>query len=631
MSNSTPHGAVQRFGNLEVDPRAREIRWNGSRVRVQDQPLSVLLLLLERRGEVVTREELKQRLWSADTFVDADDGINTAIRKLREVLAGSADSPISIETIPRRGYRLAGVPEPTGVEQDQAIQVRAHSSQSKNMPASLLSWTRRRPLVLSITLALAGAAAVGVWLMMVRRHTNARSFRSIAVLPFSNLSDDPRQEYFAEGMTDTLITNLAQMQALRVVSRTSAMHYKNTSETLPQIARELKVDAVVEGSVQRSGNRIQVSAKLIPADTDAPVWASAFDRNSQDVLQIQRELAEAIADEIELHLTPGEQQSLAASAAIKPEAYNAYLLGIYFADKRDAGSFEKAFQYFHDAIASDPAYARAYAGLANAYFERDIWGGGGVNHSIDQIRAATSKALQLDPNLAEGHLLLARIHLQYDWDWPATESELKRVIELNPNLAGAYEQYAYLLEAMGRLPEALAAVHRAVELDPLSAWQICNEGRAQYRARQFDKAIASFQHALEIEPGFPPALSRIEQAYEQAHDYDAALTYAGKMEQLRGDPHYGLLIRARIDAQMGNRQKALQELHQLQQTGPIPLVDRLLSVYCALGDRDRAIDVLEKAIQSRSILAYNLVDPELDPLRGDPRFKQLLHKAGLPD
>ena len=635
MATSAQSNPVQRFNGFEVDPRSRELRRNGTRVRMQDQPLEVLLLLLERKGEVVTREDLKQRLWSSDTFVDSDDGLNTAIRKLREVLGDSADKPIYIETIPRRGYRFAGAIEETQREPSIApAEIATSGAVSNPGPVETRLKRERRPVYIGAALAfllLFACAGLFLWRTRSRSHVTPLHIQSVAVLPMANLSNDLEQEYLADGMTETLITNLAQVKSLRVISRTSALHYKRTAETLPQIAHELNVDAVIESTVQRSGSRIQVTAKLVPAQTDAPIWARAYEREARDVLVMESELAEAIASQIEARITPLEKQQLSSVAAISPEAYNAYLLGDYMSRKKSTAAIDKAIGHFQEAIRIDPNYAQAYAGLANAYFEREIWGGVGIGRFADQIRAAALKALELDQGLPEAHALLARIHYQYDWDWQATEAEYKRAIELDPNLATTYSFYAYFLQSMGRHAEALTAAHRAVELDPLSAPAITDEGRILYRTRQYDRAIENYQRALELDPGFPPALTRIVDAYVQEKKFDQALAYVRKYQDSGGDPRSGMIYIARIYAEMGKRREALAVLGQIEKDGSLSKDDpALIHVYCALGDRDRAFAALDRGVRTRSVLVLVFVDPPLDPLRSDPRFQALMTRAGIP-
>jgi TolB-like protein/DNA-binding winged helix-turn-helix (wHTH) protein/Tfp pilus assembly protein PilF len=625
-----------RFGTFELDLRAGELRKNGVRTRLQEQPLRVLAMLLERPGEVVTREEFQRALWP-DTFVDFEHSLNAAVKRLREALDDPAENPRFVETVPRRGYRFVGRIAPSSSVR-AAITVEAPSSQpALTLPHAKAGVWRRvaRPAgyvavgVLVLVVVLVRGDVAG-WRARLLGHTPVSRIESVAVLPLANLSRDPEQDYFADGMTEALIANLAQVRALRVISRTSVMHYKGTEKTLPQIARDLNVDAVIEGTVQRSGNRVQVTAQLIRGETETPVWAKIYERDSQDVLVMQSELARAIVSEIKVHLTPLERQHLASARPINPEAYDAYLLGEYHSGKRNPAAIEKAIEYFQKAIHIDPSYAQAYAGLANTYIERDIWGGLGIGKTADQVRANTLRALELDGDLAEAHELLGSIHFQYDWDWEGTEAEFKRAIELNANLPSSYDRYAFYLQAMGRHQEALAAVHRAVELDPLSAWYICEEGRILYRARQYEKAVTRYQRALELDPGYVPALDRIADAYEQMGKYDEALAYAQKYLQATGDSRLGLALRARMYARMGRRREAVEALRIFEKTRAPGGDYELAGIYSALGDRDRAITELEKGVETRSMMPFVFVDPQLDSLRSDPRFQQLLRRAGLP-
>jgi serine/threonine protein kinase/Tfp pilus assembly protein PilF len=493
------------------------------------------------------------------------------------------------------------------------------------------------------TLAYAAAAGVlalaavliamnsGRWRERLLSLAASPRIQSLAVLPLANLSHDPNQDYFADGMTEALIANLAQIKALHVISRTSVMHYKGSNESLPQIARDLNVDAVIEGTVQRSGDRVQVTAQLIQGQTDVHLWAKTYDRNFQDVLVMQSELAQAIAGEVRTHLTPQEREHLAHVQPVNSDAYNAYLLGAYHANKRNPEAIDKGIEYFQQAIRIDPRYAMAYAGLAQAYIERDIWGGLGIGKSGDQVRAATLKALELDADLAEAHVLLAHIHFQYDWDWQGAEAEFKRAFELNSNLAGSYLGYAFYLQAMGHHQEALASAHRAVQLDPLSPANITDEGRIFYRARQYEKAIALYKQALELDPGYLPALSRIADAYEQLGKFDEALASAQKLINGAGDRRLDRRSLARIYARMGRRREAMEIVQAIERDGALGGAEfALAAIYSALGDRDHAIAALERGVQQRSVLAVVFRDPQLDPLRSDPRFQQLMRRAGLP-
>jgi len=485
--------------------------------------------------------------------------------------------------------------------------------------------------VLAVLLALLAGLNVGGLRQRVLGRPSPPAIRSLAVLPLENLSGDEAQEYFADGMTDELITDLASIARLRVISRTSTTHYKNSRKTIPEIARELNVDAVVEGSVGRSANKVRIRAQLVRAVPEEHLWAASYERDLPDVLALQRDVANAIANEIKVHLTPQERQHLANARSINPDAYNAFLLGDYHSSKKNPAALEKGIQYFQQAIRLDPSYAQAYAGLADAYIERDIWGGLGVGKSADQVRAATLKALELDAQLAEAHALLAHIHFQYDWDWQSTEAEYKRAVELNPNLAGSYVGYAYFLQAMGRHQEALASVRRAVELDPLSASNITDEGRILYRARQYESAIARYQRALELDPGYVPALSRMAEAYEEWGKYDQALAAVQKFQQAAADRRGIRRLLGRLYARTGRRREALEITRTIEaDPNTSDSAFALAVIYSALGDRDRAIAALEKGVQTRSLLPFVFVDPQLDPVRSDPRFQQLLRRAGLP-
>jgi tetratricopeptide (TPR) repeat protein len=346
---------------------------------------------------------------------------------------------------------------------------------------------------------------------------------------------------------------------------------------------------------------------------------------------MQSELAQAIVREIRIQLTPQEQQRLANARAVSPNAYDAYLLANFHAQKRTLAGSEKAIAYFQEAIRIDPRYAQAYAGLASAYIERDVWGGLGIGKAADQVRANALKALELEGDLAEAHSLLGWIHFQYDWDWERTETELKRAIELNANLPSSYQRYAFFLQAMGRHQEALAAVHRAVELDPLSPLYLSDEGRILYRERDYRKSIAQYERALELDPGYLPALSRIAEAYEQLGNYGEALARAQKYQQVSGNARVALGLKARIYGRTGKRRQVEETLRTLKKKG---LQGRdeyfYASIYAAMGDRDRAFAELERMVESRSAMAFVLVDPQLDPIRSDPRFQQILRRANLP-
>src|SRR5713101_3735750 len=428
VTDPTQSALPKRFGAFEFDPRARQLRKHGHTIRLHGQPLEILGLLLERPTEVVLREELRARLWPEDTFVDFEHSLNAAVNKLREALDDDANNPRFIETVPRRGYRFiapvegalpASAPDSTNLDapaaNQEAIDLGVEKSAAE-VPMPSGARPRRRTLWLVFAAcAFLVALLVGFDAGGLRQRFFGRpdpgGIRSIAVLPLENLSHDPEQEYFADGMTEALTTELAQISALKVISRTSVMQYKGTKKSLPQIAKELRVDAVVEGAVQRSGDKVEITVQLIQAPTDRHLLAKSYERDLRDVLALQREIAHAITDEIKAKLTPGERASLASSHPVNPEAYEAYLEGRYFWNKRTENAVRTAAEYFQRAVDKDPTYARAYAGLADAYSVLGSWSLDALPPSevLPKARAAVTKALQLDDSIAEAHTALAGI------------------------------------------------------------------------------------------------------------------------------------------------------------------------------------------------------------------------------
>jgi serine/threonine-protein kinase len=454
---------------------------------------------------------------------------------------------------------------------------------------------------------------------------------SIAVLPLQNLSGDPNQEYFADGMTEAIITELAQISAFKkVTSRTSVMLYKQNKKTMPEIAKELGVDAIIEGSVQRSGNKVGITVQLIDPAADRHLWAKSYERDAQDILALQREVARSIADEIRIKLTPQEQSRLAVVRPVNPEAHNAYLLGRFYTEKRDRDSLEKAVESLKQAIRIDPQFAPAYAVLSRAYAERDIWGGIGVGASTKEKREAAEKAVQLDPNLAEAHFALAA-SASDDWEWEKAQEEYRRTFELNPNFPEALHIYAFFLQTLGRHAEAISTIRRAVELAPTVVGFVDSEGRILYRARRYDAAIARYEQALMMDPSYPPVFQRLADAYVAVGRANDALAILDKGRGI-SDPLMSKQRRAYVYAKMGRRIEALHIVREAEkEAGAERGVFELASVYAALGDRDRAFSWLEKAEETKTLLPLVLRDPKFDPLRDDPRYHALLRRMNLPE
>jgi serine/threonine-protein kinase len=456
---------------------------------------------------------------------------------------------------------------------------------------------------------------------------------SLAVLPLANLSGDPQQDYFADGMTEELIATLGKLSALRVISRTSVMRYKKTEKTLPQIAKELNVDAIVEGSVLRAGDRVRITAQLIQASTDRHLWAESYDRNLRDVLSLQSEVSRAIASEIQTKVTPQEQARLASARAVNPEAYDLYLKGRYEWNKRSKEGLERGLEYFQQAIDLDPNYALAYSGVADSYVVLGNWGLLPGVEVYPKAKAAALKALQLDQNLAEPHASLARVLEDYDWDWLGAEREHQRAIELNPNYATAHHWHAFGLGLTGRNKEALAEIELARSLDPLSTIINAEVALVLYWGRQYDRAIVEARKALELEPGNRPAHAYLGQIYLTKGMYKDALAEFRILQTLPGaDPSDSASLAAAYAA-AGNREEALRILGRLKQQSKREYISpySIAMVYVSLGDKDEAFAWLQKGLDNHDGLTDLLkVSPGLDSLRSDPRFQDLLRRMNFP-
>ena len=495
-----------KFGCFQADLGTGELTKQGKLLRLQEQPFRLLVMLLERPGELITRDELRQKLWP-HAVVDFDHGVNKAISKIRDALGDSADHPRFVETVARRGYRfladVATVPDekPQSAAQPESTAPAQRGTDDKRTQRSVeadLSLRRRRvwPWVACGGVLVLLLSSVAVFL--IRGHQAFAGIHSLAVLPLQNLSGDASQDYFADGMTDELITQLGQFRALRVISRTSVMTYKNAHKTLADIARELHVQAVVEGSVLRAGDQVRITAQLIRVPADEHLWAHSYEGSLRDTLALQAKVSQAIAEQILTTLDPQEQAALAKTRTVDPDAYEAYLKGRYFWNKRDAAGLETAIEYFQRAIAADPACAEAYSGLADAYALAGHWAYGilAPQEAFPRAKAAATRALLLNPTLSEAHTSLAFVLDQYMWDWEGAEREFRRAIELNAGYATAHHWYAYHLLMMARAGEGIAELRKAENLDPLSLVIVTDVAALLYTAHQFDDAMRQAQKAL---------------------------------------------------------------------------------------------------------------------------------------
>jgi serine/threonine protein kinase/Flp pilus assembly protein TadD len=514
----------------------------------------------------------------------------------------------------------------------QAVVSKAETSAASTPQASSAEYivnqvrSHKRAALTGAILVLLIAAGVFIYIWRNRQigAPSQPEIKSLAVLPLNNLSGDSSQEYFADGMTEALISNLAQIRALKVIPRTSAMRYKGSNKSLPEIARELKVDALIEGSVQRSGGRVQVTARLIPASAESLLWSRDYDRDLSDILKLQSDVSRAIADEIRIQVTTDERARLAAARSVNPQAHDAYLLGRSHI-KRNEDDLSQAIQYFERAIQLSPDYAAAHAGLSDAWLQRGIWGTKKFGEVEPPARAAALKAVELDPQLAEAHASLSRIKSLYDWDWTGAEKELKRALELNPGSLYTHSYYADLLMSLGRHTAAIDEIGRVEQLDPLSSETQSSFGRILYRARKYEEAIPHLKRALELEPRNYSAYVRLGDVYAKLGRYDEAITVFEKAAQIRSDGMHAPRI-ARIYALMGKHREARQLL-----TGVKAGAFDIAAVYVALGDMDEAFRILEKAIEDRnSLLVYLKEDPSFENLHSDPRWKQLLRRMNFP-
>jgi TolB-like protein/DNA-binding winged helix-turn-helix (wHTH) protein/Flp pilus assembly protein TadD len=637
-----PHlRARLRFGVFELDLRAGELRKHGLRVRLQEQPLQILAMLLENPREVVTREELQRKLWPADTFVDFDHGLNKAISKIREALGDSAESPRFVETVARRGYRFlaevkpadgAAVPSTelaTQVHPERVSGERADLPGEPAKPRRLLAAFGWR---ISLFVLLLVTASLAAW----KLHFGNRSspvIRSLAVLPLESLSNDASQDYFADGMTDELISDLGQISALRVISRTSVMVYKHARKPLPQIARELNVDAVVEGTVLRSGDQVRITAQLIEASTDKHLWSESYEGELRDTLALQNKVARSIADQIRINLNPQEQAALKNAKVVNPRAYESFLKGRYFWNKRTADSLKVALAYFNQAIDEDPGYAQAYSGLADTYALLGDWQYAAMTpkEALPKAKAAAIRALELDSALGEAHNSLAFCLDGFDWDFDSAGKEFRRAIELNPGYATAHHWYAWHLSLLGRYDDAIVEMRKAQSSDPLSL--IINADLAELfvLAHSYDESIQQSRKTIEMDPSFSLAHVQLGQAYLEEHRNEEAVAELQKAVQLSGGSPTSVANLARAYVAVGNRSAAQKLLNDLKQRSkPSSSYAAEISAICAaLGDTDQAMNWLEKGYEER----FNpgaLLRPGLDPLRADPRFQDLVRRIGVP-
>jgi pentatricopeptide repeat protein len=623
------------FGDFTLDQSTYRLQRGERVLRLEKRPMELLILLLQRHGELVSRDEIAGCLWGKDVFLDVDHSINTAVRKVRAALRDDPEKPRFVETVVGKGYRFAAPVVCGNGDSGKQAQLLPSVVPEASAPEVRVPETPAPSIRFPVVLVGAALLVLVIAGLVLSRRGSAKStmpvaIKSLAMLPLKNLSGDPSQEYFADGMTEAVIGRLSMIRGLRVISRTSVMNFKDTHMSVPEIAKTLNVDAIVEGSVIRQGGRVRITAQLIRGATDTHFWSEAYDRDLGDALALESEVAQSIARRVDVTVNGDERTRLIAARPVSPEVYESFLKG-QFVKGSSRADIEKSIAYFDEAISKDPAFAPAYIGLAEAY---DTLGSIFVGGRPDEVRpkeiSAVRKALELDPELAEAHVLLAGIQ-QKHWEWAAAEAEYRRTLDLNPNSAAAHLGLADWLLCQGRTEEALSWAQRARELDPLGdsgieiAWIL-------FQSHRYEEALREYRTALAVRPddvGTRWLLGFVLIANGQP---EAAIPVLEKVvsDSDRSPGTIALLIRAYAHA--GRRADALrllEEMKKRKQTGYVP-AGAFVNAYLGLDDKELAFASLEQAYAEQSnILQYLKVHPFFDPLRSDPRFAELVRRVGL--
>jgi TolB-like protein/DNA-binding winged helix-turn-helix (wHTH) protein/Flp pilus assembly protein TadD len=607
-----------RFAEYALDLRTGELRRDGLLLKLQPQPAKILSILVSRVGQVVTRQELSHELWGADTYVDFEHGLNYAIRQIRSVLNDDPEQPRYVETIPKRGYRFIA----STINWPPAREVALPAVAPVDGSGPHRSTLRKGFVYVLASVAIVFAVS---WGYLRLRPSLQPKIKSVAVLPLHNLSNDPEQEYFADGMTDELITDLAKSGALRVISHTSVERYKNTSSPLREVAQQLGVDAVVEGTVMRSADKVRITAQLIDARSDQHLWAESYERDLRDVFTLQDEVAQKIATEIGVSL--GERRAPGKSP--DSAAHEAYLRGNFYWSELTCDGFNKSRHYFEQAVNREPGFARAYVGLSESYFALADWGCSPEPDLVPKSRAAALKALELDPTLGEAHAWLGKIAFFYEWDVRKAEGELKQAIRMSPNYPEAHIIYAVLLVATGRRDLGLAEMAKAHDIDPVSQLPNVIAVVAYYLAREYDAAIQQANKTTELYPRSVGTYAWLGYAYEKRGSNDLAVAAYLKAKQLGGvSPDKLAKLRAAYERSglQGYWQNELQSAQRDRQESPCWLA----IIYAHLGDNAEAIEFLGKSSQQHCSGPHTTVaDPAFDRFRQDARFRQIAAQLGM--
>jgi len=649
MSSSGP-GPVFEFGDFVLDVAAYELRRGSRRVRLERQPLDLLILLVERRGQLVSHEEIASRLWGEGVFVEVATGIHSAIRKIRRALRDDAEAPRFVESVARRGYRfVAPVRSPTepsirlepGLEQSPAAGPLADAGPAAGRPPALAAPSRapRAPVPLgagrarkaAVPILLALAAGLAAWVWLGKRDPSGRV--RLAVLPFENLSPEADLDYLVHGLAEETIAVLGQADPARmsVVGRTSTRRFEGSGASATAIGQTLGADYLVEGSLRAEPERLRLTVKLIRVRGELQEWAASFDRERRDLLGLERELATAVAEQIELRLSPAQAAAMRRRETANPAAHELYLKGRYLADLLQPAALIEAIGSFEAAVEIDPQYALAWAGIARAHSTRPINSDHPPLESWRYARRAAARAVEIRPDLADAQVALARVAF-FDWEWPTAEAALRRALAIDPDHAEAHCMLGHLLSQRGLQGEARAEMARARDLDPLSPINHALSAQVAFQARDFERAVEQARRALELAPGFWIAYMQLGQALEQLGEPEPALAALAEAIRLSGVNSKPLALTGYILARTGRVEAAreiLARLHETAESRYVPPCAMAL-VHAGLEEHEAALEWLERARVARDVhLVFLPVDPKWDPYRSDPRFQDLLARAGL--
>lgn len=633
-------GIVYKFGPFEYRSRSKELYKGDIKLKLRPQALRILELLVERSGDVVTRAELQKLLWTGKEFGDFEQGLNNTVRELRSALVDSASEPRYVETLPKLGYRII-VPVETvpGLDNFNASPLIKPTEPSDSPSQKLGTAERKQKWLYATIIAVLFIAVITGYVRWKASHLAPQEPARrpmLAVLPFDNLTGDPGQDYFSDGFTEEMIAQLGRLepQRLGVIARTSVMRYKHNQEGIENIGPELGVQYVLEGSVRRDGDNVRISAELIQLKDHSHIWSREYDRKLSNLLTLQSEITHEIASEILRTLNNKNSKEAVRQTPITPdsyEAYDLYLKGLYFWNKRSPEGLEKAVNYFQKAVNKDPSNARAYAGLADSYALIGGYTGVPPVGFVEKARAASQRAIELDDSLAEAHTARAVVAQNLDWDWKTAEQEYRRAIELDPNYATAHHWFAEYLALMGRFGEASVEIEQARILDPLSLIIASDHGVMLYYARQYDQAIEQFRTVLEMDPTYARA-GTIDLVYLEKGMYPEAQADFEKRRSLYNENPWYVGLSIYIDARSGRTVEARNSLVRLQQMNRTHHIDPLIFTYAYMGfnDKTQALNFLEKAYGEHSVSLTALkVDPLYDPIRNEPRFRKLLLHMGL--